>query len=95
MRWEEWRHDINYLCTGRWVAGSPAPYKDLAVIHRKPMIVPMLPPAQTLRRRHSPENPSNAPGELLEPRNRGTYMDSHYSGLSQFGWRLGRVGEGV
>ena len=27
------------------VAGSPAPYKDLAVIHRKPVIVPMPPSA--------------------------------------------------
>ena len=27
------------------VAGSPAPYKDIAVIHRKPLIVPIPPPA--------------------------------------------------
>ena len=27
------------------VAGSPAPYKDIAVIHRKPMIVPTPPSA--------------------------------------------------
>ena len=30
------------------VAGSPVPYKDIAVIHRKPMIVPNPPSAPRL-----------------------------------------------